>query len=84
MATLQGRVEPSSMIGNPKINQPCKNVPRGPGGTGTYPNKQSGGFEPRYLDPARDGHLTVERDPIRSMILTTPPQRTGHAHHRTR
>jgi len=30
MATLKGRVEPSSMTGNPKINQSCTNVPRGP------------------------------------------------------
>lgn len=74
MATLQGRMEPSSLTGNPKIYQPRTNAPQGPRDPGTYPDKQPGSFEPRDLDPARDSHLTVESDPIRSVVLIAPPQ----------
>lgn len=48
----------------------------GAGGPETYPDKQSGSFEPRNLDPARDRHLAVESNPIRSVILIVPSQRT--------
>lgn len=81
MVTSQGRAEPSSMTGNPDVHsflhQPRTNISRRPEDRGTYPDEQSGCFEPGYLDPTGDRYLTMESYPVRSVILTGSPQRAG-------
>lgn len=68
-------MEPSLMIGNPGIHsQTCFG---GEKGQETHPDEQSDSLETRYPDLIRDRYLAVKGDPIRSVVLITPPRNTG-------